>query len=124
MTAEIPQKFWEAFCWRLKDWYRGVVSIRWVQPGGTIRLVAENLPLQGFAFQKRDKECSDTMMVEAGALDERPLQHQIIEPFRVVLRQNDESGRYNEMEILAETGKTEIFFTPGIDSGMLEKLAA
>jgi hypothetical protein len=124
MTTEIPQKSWDSFCQRLKDWYRGVVSIRWIQPGGVMRLVAQDMPLQRFVFQKQDQSCSDTMTVEAGLPNERPLQHEIIEPFRFVLRKNDESGRYNELEILAETGKTEISFTPGLDPTLLDKLAA
>jgi hypothetical protein len=124
MTMEIPQRFWEAFCGRLKDWYRGAVSIRWIQPGGVIRIVAENLPLQTLEFRKQNNACSDKMMVEAGEPGARPLQHQIIEPFRIVLRRDDESGRYNELEILGETGKTEITFMPAIDSTLVEKLAA
>ena len=124
MTTEIPQKFWALFCDRLKDWYRGAVSIRWVQPGGGARIVAEDMPLQTLAFQKRSDACSDIMTVETGNPGERPQQHQIIEPFRVILRKDDESGRYNELEILAETGKTEISFTPAIDATLVEKLAA
>lgn len=89
-----------------------------------MRVVLENMPLQTFIFQKQDNECSDRMTVEAGLPDERPLQHQIIEPFRVILRKNEESGRYNELEILSETGETKITFMPGIDSGILEKMAA
>ena len=124
MTTEIPQKSWDSFCQQLRDWYRGVVSIRWIQPGGELRVVAQDLPLQRLVFQKQEHSCSDTMTVEAGLPDESPLEHQIIEPFRVVLRKNNESGRYNELEILAETGKTEITFTPGLDPVFLEKLAA
>lgn len=124
MTTEIPEKFWAAFCDRLKDWYRGAVSIRWIQPGGDMRIVAEDLPLQTLVFKRRRDNCNDTMTVEAGEPGERPLQHQIIDPFRVVLRKDDESGRYNELEILGETGKTEITFRPAIDSSLLEKLAA
>lgn len=124
MTTEIPQESWEIFFQRLKNWYRGVISIRWIQPGGTSLTVADEMPLQRFLFQKQNQACSDLMTVEVGLPNERPLQHQIIEPFRVVLRKNDESGRYNELEILGETGKTEITFTPGIDSGLLEKLAS
>lgn len=124
MTTEIPQKSWDSFCQRLKEWYRGVISIRWIQPGGALQLVAEDVPLQRFVFQKQNDACSDTMTVEAGLPDERPLQHQIIEPFRVILRKNSESGRFNELEILAETGKTEITFTPGLDPMLVEKLAA
>jgi hypothetical protein len=124
MTTEIPQKFWEPLCNGLKDWHRGAISIRWIQPGGDMRLVADNIPLQTMTFEKNNRACSDTMTVEAGPPNERPLQHRIIEPFRVVFRKNDESGRYNEMEILAETGKTEILFSPGIDSANVENLAA
>jgi hypothetical protein len=124
MTTEIPQRLWGSFCDRLKDWYRGAVSIRWIQPGGNTRIVAEDMPLHTLTFQQRRNHCSDTMTVEIGNSDERPLLHRIVEPFRIVLRQDDESGRYNELEILAETGKTEITFVPGIDSLLLEKLAA
>jgi hypothetical protein len=108
----------------LNDGYRGAVSIRWIQPGGTTRIVAEDMPLLSLAFRKQKSQCSDMMTVEAGLTDERPLLHQIVEPFRMVLRKNEESGRYNELEILAETGKTEITFTPGLDPGMVEKLAS
>ena len=52
MTTELPQKSWDSFCQRLKDWYRGAISIRWIQPGGDLRLIAEDLPLQSFVFQK------------------------------------------------------------------------
>jgi hypothetical protein len=121
-TTEIPERFWAAFCNGIKDWYRGVISIRWIQPGGEVRMVAENIPLQMLTFAKRDRRCSDLMTIEAGLPDERPLLHRIVEPFRIVFRKNDESGRYNELEILSETGKTEVFFSPGIDSRMLEKL--
>lgn len=124
MTTEIPQKLWESFCKRLQSWYRGAVSIRWIQPGGDVKMVAEDMPLQSFVFQKQQKQCSDMMRVETGEPGEKPSLYKIIEPFRVILRQNEESGRYNELEILSETGKTEITFHPGIDSGMLEKLAA
>ncbi|HEV2455214.1 MAG TPA: hypothetical protein VGY98_13200 [Verrucomicrobiae bacterium] len=124
MTTEIPQPAWDSFCQRLREWYRGVISIRWIQPGGALSTVAEGLPLRRFVFQKQNRSCSDSMTVEAGTPNERPLQHKIIEPFRVVLRKNDESGRYNELEILAETGKTEITFTPGLDPSLVEKLAA
>ncbi|HEY1790437.1 MAG TPA: hypothetical protein VGJ73_19980 [Verrucomicrobiae bacterium] len=122
MTTEIPPKSWDPFCQQLKDQHRGVISIRWIHPGGESRVVAEGVPLQRFVFQKQNQSCSDTMTIEAGLPNERPLRHEIIEPFRVVLRKNDESGRYNELEILAETGKTEITFTPGLDSSLLEKL--
>ena len=124
MTTEIPEKSWLSFCEQLKNKYRGAVSIRWIQPGGVLRFVAENIPLRGLIFKKQKDRCNDLMTVETGEPGERPSKHEIVEPFCVILRQDDESGRYNELEILSETGKTEITFTPGIDSGLVEKLAA
>jgi hypothetical protein len=124
MTTEIPQKSWDTFCRRLKTDYRGAVTVRWTQPGGDARIIAESLPLQTIAFQKRDNECSDALTVEAAEGNARPLQHQIIEPIRLVLRKNGETGRYHELDILAETGKTEITFIPGLDPSLLDKLAA
>lgn len=123
MTTEIPPKFWKAFCDGLKEWHRGAVSIRWIQPDGTARNVAEDAPLQTVTLQ-RQNECSDVMTIETGMSGERPSQHQIIEPIRLLLRKNGESGRFKQLEILAETGKTEVTFNPGIDSALLEKLAS
>jgi hypothetical protein len=124
MNREIPPKFWESFCQQLKALYRGAISIRWIQPGGILRIVAENIPLQSLVFQKQKNACDDIMTVKAGEPDTRPVKYEILEPFRIVLRKDEETGRYNELEILAETGKTEITFIPGIDARLLEELAA
>src|SRR3954471_9328961 len=114
MTTEIPQKLWPAFCKKLKEWHRGAVSIRWTEPGGTTRDVVQDVPLQAVAL-RHQSECNDVVIIEAGRPEERPLQHQVVEPIRIVLRTNGESGRYKQLEILAETGKTEVTFNPGID---------
>lgn len=123
MTTEIPQKFWEQFCQRLNELYRGAVSIRIAEPNGEKKPLLEDMPLRSVALQHQN-ECNDAVIIEAGPLDERPLQHQIIEPVRIVLWQDGESGRFNHVEILAEAGTTEIDFHPGINSGILEQLAA
>ena len=120
MTTEIPQKSWDTFFQRLQNGYRGAVSIRWTEPGSDAKVIAENVPLQTIAFQKRTNECSDTLTLKAGDGKERHIQHQITEPIHLVLRKHDGNGRYHELEILAETGTTEITFAPGIE----EKLAA
>ena len=64
------------------------------------------------------------MIIETGSSEEKPLQYQIVEPIRIVLKTDGESGRYNHLEILAEMGTTEIDFHPGINPALLEKLAA
>jgi len=120
---EIPQKSWDTFCQRLQADYQGAVTVRWTQPGSAARVIVENLPLQTLAFQKRTNECSDALTLEAAEGNARPLQHQIIEPIRLVLRK-DGNGRFHELDILAETGTTEITFAPGLEPALLDKLAA
>jgi hypothetical protein len=122
MTTEIPQKSWDTFCQRLQTDYRGAVTVRWTENGSDARVIAENVPLQTVAFQKRNNECSDALTLKAGDGKERHVQHQIIEPIRLVLRKSGD--RYHELDILAETGTTEITFAPGLEPALLEKLAA
>lgn len=123
MTTEIPQQLWEKFCDRLMEWYRGAVSIRQFEPDGTAHEVIEDVPLQNVALEHASA-CNDIVTFEVGRPEERPLQHQIIEPIHFVLRKNGESGRYKQLEILSEVGKTEVTFNPGIDESLIEKLAA
>jgi hypothetical protein len=124
MTTEIPSKSWDSFCGQLADWHRGTVSIQWFQPGGDIRMVLENQPLQTVRFEKKNDACSDTMTFEAGPPGEHLIKHQIREPFSVIMRKNAAGGHYSEMEILAESGRTAVFFSPGIEPAMVEKLTA
>lgn len=123
MTTEIPQQSWKQFCERISNLYRGAVSIQLIDRDGNKRAVADDVPLRVVALQKQ-MVCNDIVTIEAGRPEERPLQHQIIEPIRIVLKRDGESGRYNHLEILAETGTTEIDFRPGINPALLEKLAA
>jgi len=123
MTTEIPQKAWKQFCERINELYRGAISIQWVDHDGTMRAVADDVPLRTVALQKQTV-CNDVVTIEVGRPEERPLQHQVVEPIRIVLTRDDESGRYNHLEILSEIGTTGIDFHPGINPTLLEKLAA
>jgi len=122
-TTEIPQKYWKTFCDRLGEWHRGAISLLWTQPNGMVREVFQDVPFQSVVLARQD-ECDEVITFEAGQSEERPQQHQIVDPIRLVLKRNDESGRYKQLEILAETGTAEITFSPGIDSAVLDKLAA
>lgn len=123
MTTEIPHQLWKSFCERISELYRGAVSIQLVGLDGRRRPVADDIPLRTVVLKKQTV-CNDVVTIEAGGPEERLLQHQIIEPIRIVLKKDGESGRYNHLEILAETGTTEIDFHPGINPALLEKLAA
>jgi hypothetical protein len=123
MTTEIPSKEWQEFCERITMLHRGAVSVRLLKPDGGASIIAEDVPLRAILFQKQNDACSDVMTVETALKDEKPAQYQIIEPIRVVLRKNDESGRFKRLEILAETGTTEITFNPGIPPATLQRAA-
>jgi len=123
MTTEIPQKAWKQFCERISELYRGAVSIQWIDRNGTKRPVADDVPLRTVAWGKKTV-CNDVVTIEAGRPEERPLQHRVVEPIRIVLKKDEESGRFNHLEILSENGTTEIDFHPGINPTLLEKLAA
>ena len=123
MTTEIPPRSWQQFCDRISELYRGAVSIQAVDRDGVKHPVADDVPLRTVAM-RRQTVCNDVMTIETGRPEERPLQHQVVEPIRIVLKKDDESGRYNHLEILCEMGTTEIDFHPGISPALLEQLAA
>jgi hypothetical protein len=123
MTTEIPSKNWQELCRRVSELHRGTVNIRLLEPNGKSSAGAGNIPFRSMIFQKRS-DCNDVLLIETGLPDQRPAQHQILEPIRIVLRKDGANGRFNLMEILAEDGTTEITFHPGLNLDSLEKLSA
>ena len=121
MTTEIPSKNWQEFCRQVSEQHRGEVNIKLIEPGGKTTIVADNLPFRSMIFQKQS-DCNDVLIVETGLPDQRPGQHQILEPIRVLLRKDASNGRFNVLEILAEDGVREITFHPGLNADSLEKL--
>jgi len=85
-----------------------------LQSDGTKRAVAEDVPLQSISFAEHRNECSDEIIIEAGLADERPMQHRIIEPFEIRLKDGSQNDRFNHIEILAESGTVEMTINPGL----------
>jgi hypothetical protein len=117
MTREIPQKDWPAFCRRVSEKYQGVlVNIQVVNT--RIEQIAQDLPLQKLLLDEQADACSNQLIIEAGVL-----QHEIVEPIRLILRKpagHENSDRFHILEISAESGTTVVTFHPGIAASDLE----
>ena len=123
MTIEIPSKNWSLFCDRITELPQEAVSIGLTEPGGRNRPVVDDVPLLNMVFQKQNDACNDVLTIATGLPNERPLQHEVLEPIRIVLWRSPDRTRFNRLEILAENGTTEVHFRPGIITELLEPLA-
>lgn len=123
MTIEIPSKNWPSFCDQITELPQEAVSIQLTEPGGRNRAVVDSVPLVRMVFQKQNGACNDVLTIQTGLPDERPIQHEVLEPIRIVLWRSADRTRFNRLEILAENGTTEVHFRPGIITALLEPLA-
>ncbi|MGV3772801.1 MAG: DUF5335 family protein [Verrucomicrobiales bacterium] len=115
-TQEINSTNWDQFCNRFKELHQGqLITIEQINTMGAREQIAEKIPLQDIQFQKTTG-CSDRMIVVAKEPGGREVQHIIIEPIHVKVRQEAEGSK--GLQIDAETGSTLIRFS----SGKLEEL--
>ncbi|HEX4342112.1 MAG TPA: DUF5335 family protein [Verrucomicrobiae bacterium] len=123
-TRELKQNEWKNFCGQLGDSQGGgLVTIQLVQADGSTDPVVADVPLQSVAFKENPDACNDTIVMEAGLPNERPHKHLIVEPVRLILR-NGSGDRFNQLEIIAESGTTLVTFHPGINPASLDRLSA
>jgi len=123
-TRELKQNEWKDFCRQLNDTHQGsMVTVQLIQLDGRTNPIMKDMPLQSFALNENRNECNDTMVIAAGLPNERPRQHMIVEPVRLILR-NGGSDRYNELDVIAESGTTLVTFHPGIIPALLDGLGA
>ncbi len=120
MTIEIPPNQWKPFCEKLNALRDARLDIR-VQADGDLRLVAQAMRLHSVNFYEGDA-CNSTLVIEFGPPNERPMQHSVIEPIRMILRRENQSDRYHLLELPAESGTTRIIFHPGISPAILSEL--
>ncbi len=122
MTTEIAEKKWPEFCQRLaRECYGCMVSLELAQPDGTRSTVADNVPLLSFTFDDKDA-CNSRLIIEAGRPDERPVQHVVVEPIHIRMKQATQGDRFNQVHILAENGITVVSLHPGIIPKVLKGL--
>lgn len=93
-----------------------------IQADGDFRLVARSVLLRSTAFDEAHDACNNAVVIEFGLPDEKPSQHSIIGPARLVLRKQMDGDNFNLLEMPAENGMTVITFRPGISRSFLKTL--
>jgi hypothetical protein len=123
-TRELKPNEWKNFCRYLNESQHGcMITLKMAQPDGTADPVVTEVPLQSFNLKENPDSCNDEILIEAGLPNERPRQHTIIEPVRLILR-NGHGDRFNELDVIAENGTTVMTFHPGINPTALGNLGA
>jgi hypothetical protein len=110
-TLEVKETNWDLFCQRFEEAHRGtLVSMEVIYHDGTTESLAKDMPLRDFNFTKTEA-CSDLIRITLGDVSNRTVQHQVIEPVHVRLR--DENGSRKILQIDAEAGSVELRFSSG-----------
>jgi len=91
-------------------------------PDGATQSIFERLPLVRIALDENSDPCNARIFIEAGLPAERPIQHVVIDPIHIRLKDGSDNDRYNHLHILAENGTTIIDLNPGINPGLLKDL--
>jgi hypothetical protein len=124
-TLEVDSKNWTRFYQKLEEFCRGaMVTIQLEDRDGTKSVVAENVPLRHMAFDKQADPCNASLIIEAGADNQKPVRHTVLEPIHVWLKNGTAPARYNQVQILAENGTTTIRLQPGLNEALLRGLNA
>ena len=102
-TKEIKAGAWEAFCRQLQQIRpRTRLTIERVERDGNRVSVVNELELRE-ARLNRDDACNDVLNFTLTKDNGGAVEYAITEPIHIKLRQED-SDRYNEIEIIAEDG--------------------
>jgi hypothetical protein len=109
-TAEIPHKFWADFFASLKR-TRHLIHVCVLQPDGTMKDIANDVPLRRVLLEQQNEGCSSLIVLETGEDQEKLGHHTIIEPFRLWL-ENGDGERFGRLQIRAESGTTLVDFHP------------
>jgi hypothetical protein len=118
-TQEIKETYWQKFCERFEEAHRGtLITLEVVDHTGATRMLAENEPLRSFRYHK--DACNDAIDVELGEPPGAIIQHQIVEPIHMRLREKPESQK--ELEIDAESGSVEMRFSSARIGALLNEI--
>jgi hypothetical protein len=117
---ELRNKSWGDFCRRVSEQQQGgTLNIEVEEPGGRKVETANGAIFNRMAFDTGGA-CSNVISIQAAS--EREINHEIIEPIHILLRESNNRGDYNPIEIQAENGKTLLTFHPAIHKELLEGL--
>jgi hypothetical protein len=110
-TVEIQSKEWATFCEDFTRIYRGgLVTIEMLDEAKKRIEVAKNMPLEKMAWDQ-DGACNNVISISVSEPGRRAIDHLVIEPIYLIVRENDKHGK--TLEIAAENGKTLVAFHSG-----------
>jgi hypothetical protein len=119
-TQEIKETNWDLFTRRFEEAHRGtLISIDTVSHDGRTESLARQLPLREFRFEKTEG-CSDVIRVELGETANRTVQHSIVEPIHLRIR--EDAGGSKILLIDAESGSAELKFSSGRIGAILSEM--
>lgn len=109
---EIRSEDWQEFCEKFTHFNRGsFLTVEVIGSDGIRGELARDLPLSKMTFDKTDA-CSDIISIALGtAPDQRKLNHSVIEPIHLRIRQAEAGKKL--LEIGSETGTTLVTFHSG-----------
>lgn len=122
-TIEVKPGRWPEFCRKVQEVAAGgLVTIEVEEANGKKETLAQDLPLRGLSFSAQAGECSNLLTLEAGQAGERLVQHVVLEPIHIRLKNGNSGERYNQIHILAENGTTRVLLHPGLTPESMREL--
>ena len=113
-NQEIRSEDWAEFCGKFTETNRGsLLSVESIDTHGIKNEIARDCPLEEMRFEKTDA-CSDFIHLNLGGTGERRINHQIVEPIRMLLTKSKEGRKI--LQIDAESGMTLVSFHSGMIS--------
>jgi hypothetical protein len=97
-----------------------MVTIELQSADGVQTAVAQDIPLRHVSLDDRSDPCNANLIIQAGAGDDKPVRHVVLEPIHVRLKNGADPHRYSHIQILAENATTTINLRPGVNEALLK----
>jgi len=119
-TEEISSVDWGLFCRRFTEMHQGaLMTLNVVNLDGRSEELARDFLFQKMTFQKT-RGCNDLIRIELNEPGQREINHEILEPIHVKVRDSDNERKV--LSIQAETGTTLLTFSSGRIGEVLQGL--
>jgi hypothetical protein len=110
-TVEIRNTAWKEFCEEFTRWNKGsLITIEMSDSNGERTVVAQDIPFDRMVLDQSNP-CSDIIAVSASEPGKRGVDHLIIEPIHLMIRET--AGHTKILQFIAENGTTSISFRSG-----------
>lgn len=109
--VEIRNTTWKAFCEEFTRLHQGtLITIEMLDANGERIEVARDIPLEKMALDQNN-QCNDVITINASEPGKRGIDHLVIEPIHLIVRENTEHTKI--LQLTAENGTTLITYHSG-----------